>query len=112
MTLPTIEDMEGVLDTSCMAILGDTISYKPAGGSFAATKAYVDHREALRALDNATVIEQAITVQLLMADHPVKPGGGARVTLPKIAGAIFHPVNVRFDASGTHWEFELERVSA
>ncbi len=113
MTEATLEDLEGAfLDAPCMAILGDTIRYRPSGGSFRTAKAYVEYQGTLRSLDTGQVIEQDITVQILANDLAAKPGGTARITLPKIPGITYKPANIRRDRSGTHWEFELVRVNA
>lgn len=111
--MTSLEDMQGeFLDTPCMAILGDTIRYRPAGGSWLTLKAYVDHRDSATSFDGSQVIAQDILVQALRSDIPVKPGSGARITLPKVPGKMFKPINVGNDVSGDYWEFALQAVNA
>lgn len=110
-TGPVLEDMDA-LDTTCMAILGDGIEYQPAGGAFAPLRAYVDYGEAERDLQTGKVIAQDITVEAMHADVPIRPSAVCRVQLGKRPGDTFRPVNVRNSEDGTHWRFELEKVSA
>lgn len=114
MTAPTLEDIEaGFLDAPCMAVLGDTIQYRPAGrATFATIRGYVEHAEALRDIGTGQVIEQDVTVDVLKSDVPVRPSALCRVRLPKVAGTTFKPANVRSDASGTHWQFEIVKTNA
>ena len=63
-------------------------------------------------LDGAQAIEQDIGVQLLKSAVPQKPSGACRITLGKLAGLTFKPVNVRSDTSGNYWEFEVVKVNA
>lgn len=110
--MSTLEDMQGaLLNGPCMAILGDTLKYRPAGGAWLTFKAYVDHRDNQTSLDGSQVMAQDILVQARKADIPVKPGSGARVTLPKVPGKLFKPINVGSDVSGDHWEFSLQAVN-
>lgn len=109
-TGPDLESIMGDLDGTCMAVLGDSVRYRPAGGVFADRKGYVEYPEALRDLENGRAIEQDIMVQLLKADVPAKPGSQCRITLGRLPGMLFKPVNVRSDRSGTHWEFEVVSV--
>lgn len=100
------------LDREVMDALGDLISYRPAGAStFEAIMAHVDYRDAAQAFDAAQVIEQDMTVSILMADVSVKPGPTVRIQLPLIGGKTFRPETVRRDESGTHWAFELREVA-
>lgn len=113
MTEPALEDLEGsFLDEPCMNILGDTIQFKPSGGAYASLKAYVDYRDMAKGFESGQAIVQDMTAQILISSVGARPTGSDRITLPKISGKYFKPVNVRRDESGTHWEFELEEVSA
>lgn len=108
----TLEDMEGAfLDAPCMAALGDSIRYMAVGGSFVAMLAYVDHAEGSRPLGTGEVIEQDMSVQVLRSDVPVRPSSACRVTVGKVPGKTFKPVNVRRDTTGQFWEFELALVN-
>lgn len=114
MTAQTLEEIEAAfLDAPCMAVLGDTIQYRAKGlAAFATIRGYVEHADALRDIGTGQVIEQDITVDVRKSDVPVLPDSLCRVRLPKIAGITFKPANVRSDASGTHWRFELVKTNA
>jgi len=107
-----LEDLQGeFLDAPCMAYLGDTIGYKAAAAStFTAMHAYVDYTDAVISLDGGQVIAQDISAQALRSDIPVKPSAACRVTMARIPGATFKPINVRSDESGRYWNFELQLV--
>lgn len=109
---PTLEDLtDEVLDATCMAALGDSVEYASNGSTFTAYRAYVDYGEALRDLQTGQVIEQDITVEMLVSDI-ARPTSTARITLGRLSGLTFRPVNIRRDNSGTHWQFNVEKVSA
>jgi len=110
---PRLEDMQDDdLDEVCMSALGDSIQYKVEGGAYAPFSAYVDYGEALRDIETGKAIEQDITVQMLKSDLAARPRGADRLTLGRLAGRTFKPVNIRSDRSGTHWEFEVVTVDA
>jgi hypothetical protein len=110
---PTLEDLQDdILDATCMAALGDSIRYKPAGGSYFSIRAYVEYPEAIRDIETGSVIEQDITVDVLMTDVPARPSSACRVRLGRMAGLTFKPINIRRDRSGSHWQFDLEKVNA
>lgn len=113
MTFPRLEDLEGeFLDAPTMEILGDSITYKTPGGSFVPIRGYVDFGDQARDLETGQIIAQDITVEVLHADVPVRPTGPCRVTIGKLPGTIYKPVNVRNSRDGNHWIFEVERVNA
>lgn len=111
MTMRNLEDLEAGLDEPCMAILGDSISYKAPGGSFAAIRGYVDFGEQARDLQTGQVIAQDITVEVRHADVPTRPSALARIMIGKLPGKVFRPVNVRNSEDGNHWLFEVEAVN-
>lgn len=111
-TGPNIEDHQDELDATCMAALGDSVQWKPEGGNYASLKAYVDYGEALRDIQTGQVIEQDITVDILVSDLSARPSSGCRIKLGRLTGLVFRPVNVRRDRSGTHWQFNVEKVNA
>lgn len=111
-TGPNLEDIQDdTLDATCMAALGDSVTYAADGSTFTAFKAYVDYGEALRDINSGQVIEQDITVDMLKSDI-ARPTSAARITLGRIAGATFKPVNIRLDRSGSHWQFNVEKIGA
>jgi hypothetical protein len=112
MAIPTLDSMTELLDETSRDVLGETIQYKPSGGSYAGLGAHVDYGEATERFEAAQIVTQAIRVSLMKADVPAKPGSAVRVQLAKLAGLTFKPVNVASDSAGTHWEFDLETVSS
>lgn len=104
---PYLSDVEADLDQTVMAALGDTVRYRPVGGVFADKRAYVEFPETLFSPDTGTMIAQDIMVDILKTDVPAKPTGSCRITLGKVPGKTFKPVNVRSDKSGAHWQFEV-----
>lgn len=111
MPLPTLETLTAGLDRACAQVLGDTIQYRAAGGEYAPIKAHVNYRDMAQAFEAAQAIAQDIMVTLPKTDVPAKPGAADRLTLPRVPGATFKPINVRSDESGTHWEFEVVKVA-
>jgi hypothetical protein len=112
MTYPALEDLEDeFLNRVCMDALGDGIQYKVVGGSYVAKKVYGDFAEALRDISTGQVISQDITCQMLVEDLPRRPIDGDRLTINRIAGVTYKPVNVRRSQDGKHWEFEVVKVN-
>ena len=110
--MSTLEDLQGAfLDAPCMAELGDTIGYKAVGATvFKPMHAYVDYGDALRSIDGGQIIDQDISLEALRSDIPVKPSAACRLTLARIPGKTFKPINVRSDPSGRSWLFEVVQV--
>jgi hypothetical protein len=108
----SLEDLEPEMDVLCMSILGDRITYRPVSGPTLSLKAYVNYEDVARSLDIGRAIEQAMTVELLRSDAPVRPADGCRITLARLPGKTYKPVNVTLGVSGTHWVFELKAVNA
>ena len=108
----SLEDLQGqFLDEPCMEMLGDTIAYKPIGKAWRSMKAYVDHSDQAQTLDASKVIAQDLSLQLLKSQVPSRPSKGVLIRLPKVPLKTFGPVNVRSDASGDYWEFEVIAVN-
>lgn len=113
MTFPRLEDIEdSFLNRKVMDSLGDSISYKPLGGSYAPIRGYVDFGEQERDLETGKIIAQEISVEVMRADVPVRPSATSRLTITQYGAQIFRPVNVRLSEDGRHWLFEVEKVSA
>lgn len=112
MAIPTLDDYTAMLDEACRDYLYETIQYKPASGSYGDEKARVEYQDTTRAFETSQVMVQAIRVSLLKADVPAKPNSLCRLTLPRLSGKIFKPVNIGSDEAGTHWEFDVETVNA
>jgi hypothetical protein len=111
MPLPTLESLDAQLDSTCSAVLGDTISYTPVSTGIALElKVFGDFRDAQRAFEGAEVIGQEMNVQVLASLVPAKPNNADRITIPKFGAQKYRPMNVRRDESGNYWEFELKAV--
>lgn len=109
MAIPSIEDFTDLLFSTSDAALGDTISYKPAGGSFASVKAFVDYGEALRdAGGTGMIIDTDISVAVSKLEVAEEPKTGVRIILPKLPQVSFRPFNVR--DMGQEWHFEVKRA--
>lgn len=111
--MPTeLEIAEGALYGAPLhGSVGDTISYKPAGGSYGDIIGFVDYTDQARSFDGAQVIEQDILIEVAKDAVPAKPTGECRVQLLKHPGLIFKPVSVGTDKSGNCWTFELVKVN-
>ena len=111
MPLPRLQDVDALLDRTCVDVLGDTIRYRVAGApGFIDLPAHVDYADKLRSIESVDAVDQDIRVELLKADVPAKPGKLVRIELPLLPGRTFHPINVGNNASGTHWAFDLKDV--
>lgn len=107
-----LEDQQGAfLDAPCMDILGDSIAYQTVGGALLPMRGYVDFTEQMLDIATGQAIAQDITVEVRHADVPVRPSAQCRVTIARLLGKTFRPVNVRNSADGNHWIFELEKIS-
>lgn len=107
MPLPSLESLTPALDAVCRDVLGETLIYTPEGGSAGNVTAHVDWRDQIDALNAGHLVQQDITGSIVKTDIPAKPSGAVRISSAKVPGVVFRPSNVRNDASGTHWDFEL-----
>lgn len=110
MPVPNLDDQLAALDAACLDHLGELISYTPAGGSALSIRAYVDYTDGEVFLGAGQAVEQEITVSLLKASVPAKPGNSDRLTLARKTGQTFRPTGAASDASGTHWTFTVKEV--
>lgn len=110
MPIPNLDDQTDRLDATVETYLAGPIQYSLSGSSFEPKMAHVDYRDQMREVGGAKAIAQDIQVSLRVSEIQTKPVGTHRVTLPKRPGKTYRPVNVGFDESGTHYEFELQEV--
>lgn len=108
MALPTLEDLTDAMIATCDQIVGDTIAFKRNGGIYADLKGRVEYGEAFRDIATGIVVEQDIKVWLSKAACPTRPDNLCRITLPRITGIIYKPVNA--EDVGTDWRFGVQRV--
>ncbi len=111
MPIPNLDDFTARLDANCRDYLGEAIAFAADGVTFANKRGHVNYRDMVKTFEVASAIEQDITVSVMKADVPVRPGANVRLRLVKFPGATFKPINPRSDESGTHWEFEVAKVS-
>jgi hypothetical protein len=107
-------DFEGLTDKLfglCDQYLGDTVTITPPSGPAIVLKLNATHRDrrADFGLSSATVQDAMLDVD--MHKLPGRPGKGWRVSLPRIPGRIFEPLDVERDDSGLRWEFALKGVT-
>lgn len=108
-----LEQAEGALYGAPLhSIIGDTISYKPASGSFGPIEGFVDYGDQAMSYDGAQVIAQDIKVEIAKAAVPAKPDSTCQLQLPKAPGLMFKPVNIGTDPSGNCWVFAVVTVNA
>ena len=98
------------LDATVVEVLGDTFTYTPAGGSPRARNGFVEYDETRAQGGSAASIAQVMTIEVRRVDIPIRPDAHCRITLPKIPGREYHPINVRLDQSGDWWVFDLKEV--
>lgn len=111
MALKTLADMIPVMDPVARDVLGHSIMYRPAGASAALSiKAQGDYSPNMLTGQASVGIDQDIELMILKADIPAKPQAGDRITLPRVPGLIFQPVNVTNDETANHWIINLKKV--
>jgi hypothetical protein len=103
-----LEALDEVLNTTSLALLGDTITYTPEGGAPLTLKAIVDHSDGEKLLSNSRVMTSEAAVEVAISDVP-QPKGGDVIHLPK-PGQDFNPKNFEKDKSGMNWLILLKRV--
>ena len=108
MALPTLESADVAMDAAALAVLGDELSFTPAGGGTPVTRGFVDYGERARDFGAAAGIEQDIVVELPI-DGIDRPSDGARITFPLFAGKIFKPRDVTI-RDGAFWRFGVKEV--
>lgn len=110
MAAPTLENVTALLDEKTVTLLGDSISYTPAGGTATPLKAFVDYSEQARDFGWSASTVQEMMFEIRIVDAPVRPDHAVRIALPKLPGAVWQPRDVRLSSSGTMWRFGLKQV--
>jgi hypothetical protein len=106
----TLEDILPSMATASRDILGHTITYRPAGATTALTiKAQGDYSPNMLSGTASVGIDQDIELMILKSDIPAKPVANDRITLPRVPGIIFQPVNVTHDETAQHWIVNLKK---
>lgn len=109
MAIPTLDSVTDNLDASCIAILGDPISYAINGGAAASIRAYVDHSDKTEAFAGAEITNQDIWIEVLKSDVPA-PGYNDRITLPELSGVTLAPRDWKNNRDGRMWHIYLKKV--
>lgn len=107
-----LESLTAGLFSACDTRLGDTLTITPPSAAAISAKADINYGDALNDFGDSSSVAQSIEIDIDASLLPSKPGIGWRVTLPRIAGKIFEPRNVRRDASGRRWLFGLKDTHA
>lgn len=111
MPFPNLSAFDALLAQTCAAVLGDEIQYRVDGAAeFITLHAHGNYEDQISAFEGSAAIEQDIRLEIPKVNLPIKPNGKARVTLPRVPGRLFRPINVHTDKSGEHWVFELKDV--
>jgi hypothetical protein len=110
--MPTLPSLEDVFDDSLIAqvddILGDTIRYRVAGGTYASVKAYVEYGEALRDISTGRLIDQDNRVTIAKTLLPARPTAKDRIILRRSPDTEFKPINV--EDAGDDWQLAVQRA--
>ncbi len=110
MALPTLDSLTDMLDEKTVELLGDPITYTPAGGTARALMVWGDQGERNQAGGGIGVIVGEKVIEVRMADAPVRPGPGVIVEFAD--GSRYEPREVRSDESGRWWIVGLKAKRA
>lgn len=107
----SLSDMDDLLDSKTLAMLGDPILYTSAeGGAPISIKGFVDRGEEAVSYGGSKARVGDRGVELSIADVPVRPNGQCTVTFA-VAGAptIFSFLDAELDDSGRWWICKLKK---
>ena len=111
MALKTLSEMMPSVAATARNVLGHDILYTPTGTSTALPiKAQGDYSPNMLNGEVSVGIDQDIELMVLKTDLAAMPADGDRITLPRVPGKTFKPVNVHHDETAEHWLFNLKRV--
>lgn len=107
-----LETLGARLDTVTRAAVGDTIIYTPAGATVPLTLlGLVEYPEEQFQTGNSAQVAQSITVELAIADVPMKPDPACRMTFPALnPGKFWSPVDARRSDAGDSWVMGVKSV--
>ncbi|MEA3044573.1 MAG: hypothetical protein QOH47_2411 [Sphingomonadales bacterium] len=110
--MPTaLEALDETLNTSTYALLGDTITYTPAGGSALPIAALVEYDDQEKALAGSRVVGGDCAVEVAVADVPVWSATD-EIVLPRRPGQVFLPKKAMLDETGMNWLMGLKTKPA
>lgn len=103
-----LEDFDSSLNATTLDLLGDSITYTPAGGSPIVIKALVDHDDAERDFGGSRSVVDDPAIEVAKADVP-DPDVEDVIHLPR-TGLDYHPRGApRTDTTGLNWLIALKR---
>lgn len=110
--MPTaLEALDAELNATTLALLGDTVTYTPAGGSPLTFAAIVDYSDEVELLAGSRVQGADCAVEVPVSVI-AEPNGADRIALPKRPGTVFAPKQHLRDESGDNWLIALKTVPA
>jgi hypothetical protein len=111
MTRARLADIEPTMNTECRDVLGHAIYYTPVGGARRTVYVQANYEDGEAKGGFSAAVEQKIEIMVIKTDVTAMPGRGVRITLPRVPGKLFEPVDVQNDESGYHWLFSLKAVA-
>jgi hypothetical protein len=111
-TRPRLSDIEPMMHSQCMDANSHDIYYTPVGGSRRTLCVQGNYEDGVVTAGFSAAVEQKIELMVMKTDVPARPSKGVRITLPRVPGKMYEPVDVQDDATGYHWLFNLKAVTA
>lgn len=106
-----LEDFDAALNATTLDLLGDTITYKPYGGSPLTFRAIVDYGDNVEQLSGSEMIVGDCAVEVPKA-RIAEPDKRDEIVLPKRVGQTFQPKSYRLDETGMNWLILLKKKPA
>lgn len=104
-----LEDLDAPLEQTTRDLLGDTITYTPAGGGPLTFKAIVDYGDNIEQLGSSGVMTSDCAVELPVSII-AEPAKGDVALLPRRPGQRFGPKDWKRDETGFNWLVPLARL--
>lgn len=106
--MSALEALDVELESTTRALLGDTITYTPAGRpSLPAFDAIVDYAESADRRGGSRLIQDDMSVEVPVS-LVAEPDGKDVIALPKRPGKQYHPRDWLRDESGDCWVIALK----
>ena len=97
------------LDRITAEVVGDPITYTPAGGQPLTFNAFVENDDVLVGFGNTSGTVCDAHVQVRKIDVPVKPAKDSVFFLPRV-GRSFNPKEATSDKTGRLWNIALKLI--
>jgi len=111
-TRPRLSDIEPMMNAQCRDVLGHAIYYTPVGGVRRTVYVQGNYEDGAVTAGFSAAVEQKIELMVMKTDVPARPSKGVRITLLRVPGKLYEPVDVQNDETGYHWLFNLKAVPA